>query len=86
MNKNYTKDNIRWATRTEQQNNTRDQLRTFIGVSPNGEKITFHNIKEFSKKHNLPKENVSATIRGINKSCCGWKFVKIEGGLNENCN
>ena len=75
-NKDYTKDNIRWATQIEQQNNTRDQLRKFIGISPSGEKIEFNNIKEFSEKYNLPKENVSATIRQVNKTCKGWTFYR----------
>lgn len=75
-NKNYTKDNIRWATRVEQQNNTRDQLRIFVGISPNGEKVEFNNIKQFSEKYNLPKENVSAVIRGVDKTCKGWTFYR----------
>lgn len=76
VNKHYTKDNIKWSTRIEQQNNTRDQQRNFIGISPQGQKYIFHNIKQFSKEHNLSKENVSATIRGINKSCKGWHFYE----------
>ena len=75
-NGDYTKSNIRWATRIEQQNNTRDQLRTFIGISPVNEEYIFHNIKQFSLEHNLSKENVSATIRGVNKTCLGWKFYE----------
>lgn len=75
-NGDYTKSNIRWATRIEQQNNTRDQLRTFIGISPVNEEYIFHNIKQFSLEHNLSKENVSATIRGVNKTCSGWKFYE----------
>ena len=75
-NGDYTKSNIRWATRIEQQNNTRDQLRTFIGISPSNKKYIFHNIKQFSLEHNLSKENVSATIRGVNKTCSGWKFYE----------
>ena len=75
-NGDYTKSNIRWATRVEQQNNTRDQLRTFIGISPANEEYIFHNIKQFSLEHNLSKENVSATIRGVNKTCLGWKFYE----------
>ena len=75
-NGDYTKSNIRWATRVEQQNNTRDQLRTFIGISPVNEEYIFHNIKQFSLEHNLSKENVSATIRGVNKTCLGWKFYE----------
>lgn len=75
-NGDYTKSNIRWATRVEQQNNTRDQLRTFIGISPTNEEYIFHNIKQFSLEHNLSKENVSATIRGVNKTCLGWKFYE----------
>ena len=75
-NGDYTKSNIRWATRVEQQNNTRDQLRTFIGISPANEEYIFHNIKQFSLEHNLSKENVSATIRGVNKTCSGWKFYE----------
>ena len=27
-------------------------------------------------EHNLSKENVSATIRGVNKTCSGWKFYE----------
>lgn len=76
VNKDYTKDNIRWATIAEQQNNTRDQLRTFVGFSPSNEKFIFHNIKQFSNEHNLPKEGVSATIRGVNKTCYGWRFYE----------
>ena len=75
-NGDYTKSNIRWATRIEQQNNTRDQLRTFIGISPVNEEYIFHNIKQFSLEHNLSKENVSATIRRVNKTCSGWKFYE----------
>ena len=75
-NGNYTKTNIRWATRIEQQNNTRDQLRTFIGISPTNEEYIFHNIKQFALEHNLSKENISAAIRGINKTCLGWRFYE----------
>ena len=47
VNESYIKENIRWSTQTEQQNNTRKQLRMFVGVSPNGEKHIFNNIKDF---------------------------------------
>ena len=71
------KDTIKtFKERVEQQNNTRDQLRTFIGISPANEEYVFHNIKQFSLEHNLSKENVSATIRGVNKTCSGWKFYE----------
>lgn len=80
VEKNYTKDNIRWATLVEQQNNTRDQLRVFVGISPTGETYKFSNIKEFSLKHNLGASNVSAAIRGVQKTHRGWRFFQ------ENCN
>ncbi|MCI6457126.1 MAG: hypothetical protein MSA56_05365 [Clostridium sp.] len=78
VNESYIKENIRWSTQAEQQNNTRKQLRMFMGISPNGEKHIFNNIKDFSLKFGLPKENVSATIRGVNKTCKGWKFYRIK--------
>lgn len=75
-NGDYIKDNIRWATRIEQQNNTRDQQRNFVAISPTGEKFEFSNIKEFSEIHNLRKENISGVIRGKNKTHLGWIFYQ----------
>ena len=76
VNGNYEKNNLRWATREEQNNNTRNQLRTYIGISPDGEEYIFHNIKQFSEEHNLRKENVSSVIRGKDKSYYGWHFYE----------
>lgn len=76
VNGNYEKNNVRWATRHEQNNNTRNQLRTYIGISPEGKRYTFNNIRKFSEEHNLRKENVSCVIRGKDKTHYGWHFYE----------
>ena len=76
VNGNYERGNVRWATIKEQNNNTRNQLRTYVAISPQNKKYIFHNIKEFSEKHNLRKENVSSVIRGKDKSYHKWHFYE----------
>lgn len=76
VNGNYEKNNLKWSTIKEQNNNTRNQLRTYIGISPEGEKYIFHNIRQFSEEHNLRKENVSSVIRGKDKTYHKWHFYE----------
>lgn len=49
----------------------------FNAISPNGDIYKSDNLTEFCKIYNLERGNVSACLRGKQKTCKGWKFELI---------
>jgi len=74
-NGNYTKDNLRWATRQEQGINKRHiNNRLFIAYDPNGNIYLSNCISEFAKNHNLDPSSISNCLNCNRESTKGWKF------------
>lgn len=48
--------------------------KTFIAISPKGEKYESNNQSEFAKKHSLLQPSISACLRGVNKQHRNWMF------------
>jgi hypothetical protein len=69
---NYEPGNCRWATRSEQQGNTR-RSRWFIAENKTCQ-IVSNNQCKFAKQHGLKKQNISTCLQGKFIQCGGWKF------------
>ena len=48
--------------------------KTYIGISPTGEKYEFANIKQFSREHNLQDTHIGNCIHGKVTQHKGWTF------------
>lgn len=80
---NYEPTNWRWATRSEQRFNARPRSHGpcrqcwFYGHGPSGEMIVENNQNHVARVFKLHSENVSACLRGKQKTCKGWTFQWI---------
>lgn len=52
-----------------------EDKRTYIGISPKGEKYRFNDIRVFSEKNNLSQWSIRKVVQGITKTHKGWKFT-----------
>jgi len=77
--KNYEKDNCRWATWSEQSKNKRPGgiRKSFKAISPDGIEYISDNKTKFAREHELNKNNINYNLRQgcINK--LGWKFEYV---------
>jgi hypothetical protein len=76
VNKSYTKDNMTWATRTEQAGNTR-KSRWFEAKSPSGEVFQDKNQVQFAKGHNLNVCSIRWCLINKWSQYNGWEFKYI---------
>lgn len=59
-----------------------DNLPLTVGISPNGERFTFHSQSQFAKEHKLLRECIARCVRGEQKTHLGWTFYSMK----ETCN
>jgi hypothetical protein len=76
VNGNYEPDNCCWILRSKQNGNTRRTIH-FKAISPNGEIFETKNVREFSKTHNLDRNEVSNCLNNLRDTYKGWKFELI---------
>lgn len=76
----YSKDTCCWLTRIENNSliDNTDQKIKFLVIYPDGSEEVILGIREFAKKHNIFFTNISACLRGKQKTYKGMKFKNIE--------
>lgn len=76
--KGYSKENCKWATRSEQNSNQRDNINQkyfkATRVHDNYEELS-NNQHDFSRKYSLDRSAISHCLKGNRKSHKGWKFL-----------
>ena len=77
VNGDYVKENIRWATVSQQNKNTRKQLRKSKAIDPEGNEYIFSCAKDFAKQHNMNATYIYNVLNGRQKTYKGWKFERI---------
>lgn len=87
-NKGYSLDNCRWATRNEQNSNTRKN-KYFLAKDPNGNIFVDKVIRYFAQRHSLTESSIHHCLTGREKSCKKWKFrrmteLEIENYISNN--
>lgn len=76
--KDYCFDNIRWATKAEQNNNTRKHQRKFLAHNiETNEIMYFSNQTEFAEYINVGKTSVNRVIFGHRKTIKNWEIKEI---------
>lgn len=76
VNDNYTKENLRWATKKIQNRNTRKQLKTCTAIDRDGNKYEFNCAKEFAEAHNMNATYIYNVLNGRQKTYNGWIFYR----------
>jgi hypothetical protein len=74
--KGYCLDNCKWATPTEQMNNTR-RNRLFIAYGPDGQEELAKNQSAFARKFGLTRAHINGCLNGRLKASQGWSFAYI---------
>ena len=69
----YTVDNCRWISLSEQKKNKRNS-RWFEAISPDGEKFIACNRVQFAAKHNLKRVTINQSLLYGYKNRQGWQF------------
>ena len=81
VNKGYNKDNCRWATRSEQNVNTRNK-KTYIATNlTTGEEIEFVNCVQFCKDNYFNRSAVLECLAGRFKKHRGFSFRYKKGNV-----
>ena len=77
--KGYSKDNCRWATTSQQNENRKGAGIKFKAISPDGIEYIDRNYSKFAKEHGLAKGSIKSCLDGNSKQTKGWKFELVEG-------
>lgn len=76
--KDYTKENLRWATRAEQNSNTKKHLIKYKAIHAiTKEEIIFSNQTNFSLQVGMTKSSVNKLVKGYRKQIHNWMIEKI---------
>ena len=75
-NKGYSPENCKWATRFEQQNNTRKN-KLFVAFGPEGQELIGKNQSAFARKFGLARAHINGCLNGRLLSHKGWMFVPV---------
>jgi hypothetical protein len=74
---NYEPNNCRWATRSEQNANSR-AAKWFTAFSPDGEIFQSKDQTAFGREHNLQQSLINKVLRGVLPHHKQWKFKYAE--------
>lgn len=74
----YTKDNLRWATIAEQNNNTKKHLIKYKATNvKTGEEVIFSNQKVFANSVGISPQGVNSVIKGRLDMIKNWMIEKL---------
>jgi hypothetical protein len=76
VNGNYEPSNCEWIIRQKQNGNTR-KTKEFKAISPNGDIFLTKNVREFSRIHNLDRNEVSNCLNQKRETYKGWIFELV---------
>jgi len=75
---NYTLNNIRWATHSEQNFNKRYwNARQFKAISPSGKKLISNNQSKFARDYKLNLSSIKNVLRKSVEQYRGWRFEYV---------
>lgn len=76
---NYIRGNVRWATKSQQAENSRTKSCQywFVGIAPNGECVVSNNQSEFARRYRLYRSNISSCLNGRLKTTGKWRFRHV---------
>ena len=74
----YSLETCKWVSKHENNKIQDAQQRSFVAISPSGEKYKDFNITEFARKHKLERKHISSALHGRIKTTRGWKFYYEE--------
>lgn len=82
VNGNYFKDNCKWATNLEQQNNKRNK-KLIKAISPDGKVILHKGIKSMANEYNFSSQCIKNCLGKKSRTHKGWTFVEVKDISNE---
>lgn len=74
----YSLETCEFVSKSESNKRIFSRRKTFMAISPLGERFLSNSIKDFASKHNLNPSTISDCLKGRVKKHRGWEFEEIQ--------